>query len=399
MKQKKLLNLGGSFLQLTAIKAAKRLGYYVVNVDMVADNPGRKYTDEFYNISTTDRENVLKLAQELNIDGVVSYASDISAPTAAYISEKMGLPTNPYESVYLMTRKDMFHPFLKEHGFYVPSNTAVKTVSDVLAFWEKCKGDILIKPVSSSASRGVTRLTKKSQIQDALDEAKKYARGLEIVAEEFIERDGYQIAGDAFIVNGKIVVFGLANEHFDEECSPLTPIGESFPVHLTADKIEQARKEIQRAVTELKLKNGAINLDFMFTKTGEVFIIELGPRNGGNLITDAIKYGSGIDLAEYTVKAAVGDDISDLGDYKMNKFVSSYVWHSKEDGIFDEIILSDELRKKIIQSDLSVNKGDEIHYYNNGSYALGMALIEFDSEEEMLYMMGHMNEFYEIKML
>lgn len=117
-----------------------------------------------------------------------------------------------------------------------------------------------------------------------------------LVAEEFVQRDYYQIAGDAFIVDGKISVFGLANEHFESECNPLVPIGESFPVYLSAEKIAKAREEIQRAVTLLKLKNGAINLDFMFTQTGEVFIIELGLRNGGNLIFGAIYYSYRIDL-------------------------------------------------------------------------------------------------------
>ena len=109
---KKLMSLGGNYYQMTAVKAAKRLGYHVIDVDFLPDNPAHAYADEYYNISTLDKENVLKLAKKLKIDGIISYASDVSAPTAAYVAEKLELPTNPYESVYLMTRKDLFHPFL-----------------------------------------------------------------------------------------------------------------------------------------------------------------------------------------------------------------------------------------------------------------------------------------------
>ena len=227
---------------------------------------------------------------------------------------------------------------------------------------------------------------------------KKYARGEKIIVEEFVERKNHQIAGDAFIVDGKIVVFGIANEHFDEECNPLVPIGESFPVELSETEIQAARNEIQRAVTELGIKNGAINLDFMFTKTGEIFIIELGPRNGGNLITDAIKYSSGIDLAEYTIKAALGEDLSSLQEVPSKKYSSSYIWHSCYDGIFESINICDELQSKIVKSTIFVNKGDNIYRFDNGGFGIGAAILEFDSEDEMLYMMDHMNKFYEIKL-
>ena len=93
--QKKIMLLGGNYFQMTATKAAKELGHYVISVDYLPDNPAHKYADEYHNVSTTDKEAVLALARELNIDGIVSYASDVSAPTAAYVAEKMGLPTNP----------------------------------------------------------------------------------------------------------------------------------------------------------------------------------------------------------------------------------------------------------------------------------------------------------------
>ena len=108
----------------------------------------------------------------------------------------------------------------------------------------------------------------------------------------------------------------MANEHFNDSCNSLVPVGESFPVRLSASEIMRAKTEVQKAISLLNLKIGAINLDFMFDVDGNIFIIELGPRNGGNLITDAIKMSTGIDLAEYTVKAALGEDISDLREKK-----------------------------------------------------------------------------------
>ena len=122
-----------------------------------------------------------------------------------------------------------------------------------------------------------------------------------------IEREGYQIAGDGFLVNGKLVFAGLMNEHFDCLCNPLVPIGESYPSILSEQLREKALAEIQRLLSLLGMKIGAINLDFIVDSCGDVFILEIGPRNGGNLITDALREAREIDLAKLTILAAVGE--------------------------------------------------------------------------------------------
>ena len=122
--QKKVMLLGGNYFQMTATKAAKELGCHVISVDYLPDNPAHKYADEYHNVSTTDREAILKLAKELQIDGIVSYASDVSAPTAAYVSEKLGLPGNPLQAVEILTHKDKMREFMETHGFRSPKGKA-----------------------------------------------------------------------------------------------------------------------------------------------------------------------------------------------------------------------------------------------------------------------------------
>jgi biotin carboxylase len=397
VRNKKVMLLGGNYFQMTATKAAKRLGYYVVSVDYLPDNPAHKYADEYYNVSTLDKDAVFTLAKKLGIDGIVSYASDVSAPTAAYVAEKMGLPTNPLETVEIMTDKERFHPYLREKGFFVPKVATIREKQELEDFFIEVGGKIIIKPPHSSGSKGISVISNESELQSAYTEAVAYANGENLVAEQFIQRQNYQIAGDAFVVDGRIVYFGLANEHFDRRCNPLVPIGESFPANISLEQREKARKEIQNALADLGFKNGAVNLDFMFKEDGEIFIIELGPRNGGNLITDAISVAGNVDLAEYTIKLAVGDDVSDLVEENMDKFVSSYIWHAQKDGIFNDISISNELREKIILSDILVDKGTKIKRFDNGGFGLGAALLKFDSMEQMLYMMDHMEEFYEVQ--
>ena len=81
--------LGGSHFQIPAIKYAKSAGYYVIVADYLNNNPGQKFADEYHNISIVDEEKILALTNKLKIDGILSYAADPGAPTAAYVAEKL----------------------------------------------------------------------------------------------------------------------------------------------------------------------------------------------------------------------------------------------------------------------------------------------------------------------
>lgn len=390
---KKIMLLGGNYYQMTATKAAKALGCHVISVDYLPDNPAHKFADEYHNVSTIDREAVLDLAKKLKIDGIWSYASDVSAPTAAYVAEKLGLPTNPLKSVEILTHKDLMRDFLRKNNFNVPKAQSFTNYDEALHFFLSLNKAAMVKPVDSSGSKGVTKVVDEKDFSAAYDSAMNYSISKKIIVEEFIQRKGYQIAGDGFLVDGQLIFAGLMNEHFDKICNPLVPIGESYPSILSAKLIEKARSEIQRFMHLLDMKFGAINLDFIFSEDDELYILEIGPRNGGNLISDAIKEATGVDLAKYTIMAALGMDCSELTQQPAKKFVSSYVIHSLTDGVFQSLNISDEIKNDIILCDLFVKPGDQVHRFENGGFGIGAMLIEFDSIDKMTYRMDHMEQY------
>ena len=394
---KKVMLLGGNYYQMTATKAAKKLGCHVISVDYLPDNPAHKFADEYYNVSTIDKEAVLDLAKKLKIDGIVSYASDVSAPTAAYVAEQLGLPTNPYESVVTLTHKNLTRKFMEENGFRVPKGKGFTDYESAHEYFQTLKKPVMVKPVDASGSKGVTKITEDGEFHTAYENAIHYSISKTVIVEEFIQREGYQIAGDGFLVDGELVFTGLMNEHFDHLCNPLVPIGESYPSILPDDLKEKARKEIGRLLSQLGMKNGAVNLDFIVDQEGEVYILEIGPRNGGNLITDAIKEASGVDLAKYTIMAALGMDCTDLKEQPIHTFTSSYVIHALEDGIFDDIYISEDISKDIIRKDFFVKKGEQIYKFDNGGFGIGAMLIKHGSVEQMTYRMDHMEEFIRVK--
>ena len=176
--RKKILLLGGSAQQIIAIETAKRLGYYTVLCDFLQDNPGQYAADKFYLISTTDKEAVLEVAMKERVDGILAYASDPAAPTAAYVAENLGLPTNPYVAVETLCNKDKFREFLSDNGFYTPMSTGYDTVDDAIIDVGKYRFPIIVKPVDSSGSKGVTVLRHVEKVEEALQFAFSFSRSL-----------------------------------------------------------------------------------------------------------------------------------------------------------------------------------------------------------------------------
>ena len=396
---KKLLFLGGAMQQIPAIQCAKDMGYYVITCDYLPDNPGHRYADEYYNVSTTDLDGVLNLAKKLNIDGIVAYASDPAAPTAAYVSEKMGLPGNPYVSVKILTEKDLFRKFLAEHGFNTPKAHGYKTYEDALKDINSYKFPVMVKPVDSSGSKGVVKIENATQLKDAVREALSYSRGKRFIIEEFIVKKGYQVSGDGFSVNGKLVFTSYGNELYSGKGTrDYVALGEFWPSLLTDNIKKKVDDELQRLITALGMKTSAYNIEVILDKDDNVYVLELGPRNGGSYIPQLIQYATGVDLIKYTIKAALGEDCSDLVMKNSTGYWSNYMILSKLSGEFDGIWFDSIFEKNnLLSVYCTYKKGENVTAYKNTSDSLGTILFKANSLDEMIDITQNIDKYYKVK--
>ena len=388
---KKILLLGGSAQQVVAIETAKKLGYYTVLCDFLEDNPGQYVADKFYLVSTTDKGAILEVAKQENINGILAYASDPAAPTAAYVAEKMGLPGSPYESVEILCNKDKFRAFLAKHDFCTPKAKGYTNIGDALNdiinyFF---KFPVIVKPVDSSGSKGVCRVDNCDEAEEKLNYAMSFSRGQRIIVEEYVEMFGYQIAGDGLSVNGELVFRYFANDHFNPKCvNPFVPISASFPYNMPVEVQDKIHSEIQRLLTALNMQTTTYNFDMRIDKDYNVYLMEIAPRDGGNYIPQIINYATGVDLVEYSVRAAMGEKINVTQFGKPSGYYAYYAVHSLEDGILDRIEISEEvLKNHIIENHILRSSGDEIKAFTGANTTLGILLMKFDSMEQMLDMM------------
>lgn len=400
MSKKKILLLGGSAQQIVAIEKAKELGYYTVLCDFLPDNPGQHHADKFYLASTTDKKAVLEIARKEDIDGIVAYASDPAAPTAAYVAEALGLPGSPYKSVEILCNKDQFRRFLAENGFHTPLargyrdiDSAYKDISDGVF-----KLPVIVKPVDSSGSKGVSQINTAEEALPILKYAMSFSRDGRIIVEEYVTMYGYQVAGDGLSVDGKLVFRYFANDHFNKRCvNPFVPISASFPYNMPAEVHNKVHAEIQRLITLLDLKTTTYNFDIRIDKDYNVYLMEIAPRDGGNYIPQIIKYATGVDLVECSIKAAMGDPIDTNSFGKPEGYWAYFAVHSLKDGILDKVEISPEVEKNnIVENHILKSPGDEIRAFTGANTTLGILIMKFDSLEQMLHMMDHSDEWIQV---
>lgn len=396
---KKILLLGGSAQQVVAIKTAKRLGYYTVLCDFLTDNPGQYVADKFYLVSTTDKDAILEVAEKEQVDGVLAYASDPAAPTAAYVAEKMGLSGNPYESVEILCNKDKFRTFLNENGFSAPVAKGYASKEEALNDKLSFEYPVIIKPVDSSGSKGATVLHSEDDLEEALDFAFSFSRCYRIIVEHFIEKKhSYLIGGDVFIEDGKIVLWGLLNCHRDNRVNSLVPVGKSYPLQLESEDIQNVKETLSSMVEKLGIRNGSMNVELIVDKSNRVWPIDVGPRSGGNMIPDMLGDMFGVDIAEMSVNAAMGTPIE--GEmHEPTGYYATHNLHSTKNGIYKDISFAPEIEQYIYKKCLYKKAGDSVEYFDNAAKCLGIVFLKFPDESIMKNILEHINGLITIELL
>lgn len=390
--------LGGLRYLIPVIEAAHKLGIYVITCDYLPDNIAHKYSDEYCNISILDKETVLKEAQRLKIDGIMSFAVDPGVVTAAYVADKMGLPQpGPYESVCILQNKDRFREFLTKNGFNVPKAKGFSSEDDILKGIEGFEWPLIVKPTDSAGSKGVKRVDNINQLDEAIKNAFDHSFSKRIIIEEFIEQEGCSSDSDCFSVNGELKFVSFSAQRFDSNApNPYTPSAYSWPSTMTKEQEAELTSELQRLLTLLGMKTSIYNVETRIGKNSKAYIMEVSPRGGGNRLAEMIRFSTGVDLITNAVKAAVGENVYDIEQKDNEGCWAEVVLHSEKDGLFD-LFISDDMRKYVFEEDLWVSKGDKVDAFNGANNSVGTIVLRFPSEEELICRLSNQEKWIKVK--
>lgn len=398
MKQKRLMLLGGLRYLIPVIEAAHKHGYYVITCDYLPDNVAHRYSDEYCNVSIVDKEAVLAVAKEKKIDGIMSFAVDPGVVTAAYVQEKLGLPqAGPYESVCILQNKDRFRKFLSDNGFNAPKAKGYDNAKDALNDLAGYRFPIIVKPVDSAGSKGVTKVDSADGFASAFEYAKKHSISGRVIVEEFIEKQGCSSDSECFSVDGKLEFVSFSAQRFDDNApNPYTPAAFSWPSTFTESQEKELTSELQRLLSLLNMETSIYNVETRVGIDGKPYIMEVSPRGGGNRLAEMIRFSTGVDLIDAAVCAAVGDELPHIEQRPYKGHWAELILHSEKEGIFRGMSFGDEVKKYVVETDLWVNRGDTIHGFTGANNTIGTLVMKFDSEKELDHVLENQSSLFRL---
>lgn len=386
MAQKKIMLLGGLRYLKPVIEAAHKQGYYVITADYLPNNIAHKWSDQYCNVSIIDKEAVLKEAERLKIDGIMSFACDPGVVAASYVQNKMGLPSfGPFESVEILQNKDKFRAFLAKNSFNVPQAKGFDSVEAAMEEIYWYPWPVIVKPTDAAGSKGVTRVDRVEDLMPALEYAKEHSISGHIIVEEFIDKQGCSSDTDSFSEDGKLKFVSFCAQRFDAEATnPYTPAAYSWPSTFTKEQEEYLTSEIQRLITLLNLKTCVYNIEVRVAPNGKPYIMELTPRGGGNRLCEMLRYATGVDMITAITRAIVGDPILEPIEQKpYNGHWAEIILHADKDGVFDHLEISKDLPAEIVEEDLWVVNGDKVEGFEGANNAIGTLVMKFQTADEL----------------
>ena len=385
---------------LPVIEEAHRLGLYVITCDYLPDNIAHKYSDKYVNVSIIEKDLVLKKAIELNIDGIMSFACDPGVVTAAYVAEKMNLPSaGSLEAISVLQNKGKFRSFLRDNGFNVPNFKVYKDANAALLESDFFQWPVIVKPTDSAGSKGVKRVDSKDCLREAIDNAIINSKSGEFIIEDFLEQKGYSSDCDSFSIDGRMVFWGFNCQHFDKHANnPYTPSGYSWPTSISDKNINILKSEIQRLLSLLNLKTSVYNVEVRECTNGKPYIMEFTPRGGGNRLSEMLELGTGASIIGNAVRAAVGLPLIPIVAHPMKDGLVEVILHSNESGFFDSVIIDDCIKDRVIECKLWIKSGDIVGDFTGANKAIGTLVVQFDSKKEANCFAENVSKYVKIRL-
>lgn len=299
-----LLILGASFLQLPMIEKAKELGLRVGVVDMDPSAPGANLADVFFEVSTNDPVGVCEAAKLFGADGVCTMATDMPVRSIAYACDHLGLPGPSWHTSILATDKGEMARAFAENDVAHPKFNVIKE-REILegSFWVPEDYPVIAKPVDSSGSRGVVKVERCSDYEEALRYASEFGRSGDVIVEEYVV--GPEVSVELMVINN--VPYAVQVTDKETTGAPhFVEIGHSQPSQLTEEVVRAICSQACAAALAVGIENGPAHAELRVSDFGPK-VIEIGARLGGDLITShLVPLSTGIDLIELVIRLALG---------------------------------------------------------------------------------------------
>ena len=300
---KKIMIIGAGDFQLPLVKKAAE-SYKVVLVAPSIDNRFEEYAYKKYYYDVRDLDNILRIAQEENISGVITDQTDIPVRTVAYVAEKMGLCGIGYEVSKIFTDKSLMREkLIKANLPHIPYITT-DSKDEALKFFTSLGSDVILKPLDTQGSRGVYRISDADGLKRLFDKSKSYSTNKKVIVEKYIT--GSEVVIEAVTVGGEVKAQICGDTIYFDDKKTFSAKKRIFPSKQSKSIVNKALEFNKKIVEAFALNNGITHGEYIIDGN-EVYLIEIAARGGGVFISsDLIHEETGLNTEEFLLDIAMG---------------------------------------------------------------------------------------------
>ncbi|MCP2261264.1 Biotin carboxylase [Streptoalloteichus tenebrarius] len=307
------VNVRRTHLERGAVfEAAHRLGYGVALLaDAVPEGLPRGIVRTVVRLDTRDEAAVHaavdEIAAEHRIAAVLGW-SERDVTTVSGIAQRLGLPGVSPGAARLARNKYLMREAVAEHHPHlVPRFARVTDWSDLSRAVELVGFPAVLKPTSSSGSRGIFVIDGPAGLRPAFDRLMDLTATTEtrheLIYEEFLHGTEHSVEG--FVHCGQIHVVGVIDKRTTEPFR--LELAHLHPSALPADRLDAVHRLTADVVSALGLDDCAFHLECMVAPDGGVRLVEIGARGGGDFIAShLVGLATGRSFVENAIRVATG---------------------------------------------------------------------------------------------
>ena len=301
LKGKKLLILAGAAVHCKVVEAAKELGVYTIVTDYLPDSPAKALADESWMLNITDVDGIVAKCREEKVDGVLNFCIDPAQRPYVQICKKLGLPCyGTEEQVRIMTDKPTFKEFCRKHGVdIIPTYTKEDVAQGRVEY------PVLVKPVDSRGSRGITICETDAEMAAAMALASAESSNGEVIVEKYM--GGKQDFSMTYFVVDKVPYLvrtgdrylGSKEDRLDKQC-----IGSMSPSKHSNMYIRHIHPKMLEFIADLDISYGPLFMQG-FVDGDTVRMYDPGLRFPGTEYERLLSQATGCDLMKMMVELAL----------------------------------------------------------------------------------------------
>lgn len=363
-------------------------------LDMSSNVKAKPFADRFLQVSTMDRDAVLKAAQDENIDYILTACGDQPLSTMAYVSAKMGLPCYLSEDdVRDLTNKIFMKRKMVENGIPTSKFHVIQSIDEEINL-DTFEWPLIVKPVDSNGSKGVKKVERIEDFRVLLKEALSYSLSKNAIVEEF--KSGEELSVDVY-VEGSLakILMVTTSKKIQENKDSFTILQSEYPPRVPYSE-KRILEIVQKIVDTFNLHNTPLLVQ-MITNGVDYNVVEFSARMGGGSKYHIIEVLTGVNIMGVYVDMVMGERPSVCPVKKWNNALMCYVYCTP--GRFSRLSNFDEMCSEgVMHSYFTYKMPDSlIEKSTTSSDRVAGFLIVGNSEDEIEMKLRKIND--EVKVL